>query len=425
MRRALWLLLILPACGTPCPRDPLAPVADPAWVVRMHEPPDLSLPVGMPGGETFTDPPGMQTYAAFALYDGAGLLANERWLDTYTTLPRVPGTVNAACSIPSRLAPGVLTVLLADGTRPAVSLDAASGARAGELVTYASPPEVAGQLVDLAALGDGRALVSRRRAPGGVGGDVLLVDDGERGVLFTYALGALSTGAVEPGAIALVEEGGAPTRAVVGLALPGEPASGAVAVIDTTTGEARRLDLPGLERCGAVVALAPSADGVARVAVLCVGDLTREPAERAGVGLALLEAPPGLPVTVASTRLASSLFSGRVPSRALVALAGAWVAVLAEGDPDGSRPDAVIAVHLGSDAATLLLEAPWTEAFGASLGQGDFRGTELWWPDARGAVHRFAMQGEDERATFELLAGAPLPGCSRLPPREVRAIPPR
>ena len=41
------------------------------------------------------DPPGLATYAAFALYDGAGGLANERWLDSYTPLELVGGNAGA------------------------------------------------------------------------------------------------------------------------------------------------------------------------------------------------------------------------------------------------------------------------------------------------------------------------------------------
>lgn len=425
MRRLMWLLMVLPACGAPCPTSPLAPIADPGWVLRMNEAPDVPPPMGTPGRETFVDPPGMATYAAFAIYDGAGAVANERWLDTYTGLAGVPGTVNAASSLPSRLAPGALTVLLADGTRPAVTLELGTGARTLELVTYAGAPTAAGQLVDLAPLGDGRALVTRRRGAGGAGGDLLLVDAAtDRGVLQSFALAALSSGAVEPGAIApLFDASGVAARAVVGLALPDEPGAGAVAIVDLAGGDVRRLDVAGLAGCGAVVSLAPDPTGVPRAAALCAGDLTVPPEDRAGVGLALLEAAPDLPVAVAAGRPSSTLFGGRVPTHALVALAGAWVAVVAGGDPTLGRPDSLLAVHLTSDAAALLLEEPWTEAFGAPLGQGAFRGAELWWPSARFAVHRFAMTGDDATASFAPLAGAPLPSCSRLPPRELRALP--
>lgn len=425
MRRLAWLLLLLPACGTPCPTDPLAPVVDPGWVLRMNEAPELTVPMETPGRETFVDPPGLATYAAFALYDGAGGLANERWLDSYTPLELVGGTVNAASALPTQLPVGGLTVLLADGTRPALTFDLATGERTLELATYAAPPSAAGQLVDLAPIGAGLALVTRRRSAGGFGGDLLLVDTAsDRGVVETYALGDLSAGAVEPGSVAPLRDAtGAATRAIVGLGLPDEPGAGAVAVIDTATGVVTRLDVPGLEQCGAAVSLAPDAAGVARVAVLCSGDLSRPVEERTGVGLARIEAAPDLAVTVAAGRTAASLFTGRVPTHALVALAGTWVAVVAAGDPTLGRPDALLAVDLASDAASLLVEEPWTDVYGAPLGQGDFRGSELWWPSARGTIYRFEMIGADALASFAPMPSPALPACSRLSPRQVRAIP--
>ncbi|MCA9606539.1 MAG: hypothetical protein KC619_13130 [Myxococcales bacterium] len=424
MRRFAWLLLLLPACGTPCPTDPLAPLAEPGWVLRMNEAPDVTPPTGTPGLETYVDPPGLDTYAAFAVYDGAGNLANERWLDTYTVLEGVAATVNAATALPSRLAPGALTVLLADGTRPALTFDPTTGNRSLELASYASAPSVAGQLVDLSPLDDGRAVVTRRRGEGGVGGDVLVVDTiADRGVLETFSLAGLSSGPVEPGAIARLGATAVDPRVVIGLALIDEPSAGAVAVVNPDTGDVVRYDVPGLSWCGEAVALAPSDVGAGRVGVLCSGDLTRPPEERSGVGLALLEAAPDGPVALVAGRTASTLFSNRLPTYGLVALAGTWVAAVSGGDPEVGRPDALLAVDLGSDAATVLVEEVWTDLYGAPLGQGDFRGTELWWPSARGAVYRFSMTGTDAAATFAALDPAPLPSCSRLPAREVRAIP--
>lgn len=425
MRRLAWLLLLLPACGAPCPTEPLAPLVDSGWVLRMNEAPDVTPPMGTPGRETFVDPPGLETYAAFAVYDGTGALANERWLDTYTVLEGVPGTVNAATAMPSRLTTGALTVLLADGTRPALTFDPATGGRTLELATYAGAPAAAGQLVDLSPLDDGRAVVTRRRGAGGVGGDVLIVDtSADRGVLQTRPLAGLSSGVVEPGSIARLGATAIDPRVVIGLALPDEMGAGAVAVVDPDTGDVMRLDLPGLSWCGAAVSLAPSPEGAGRVGVLCTGDLTRAPEERVGVGLALLEATPDGPVALAAGRPASTLFSGRLPTHGLAGLAGTWVAVVAGGDPALARPDALFAVDLASDAGTLLVEERWDEVLGQPLGQGDFRGTELWWPSARGAVYRFSMTGADASATFTMLDGAPLPSCSRLPPRELRAIGP-
>lgn len=431
MRRlAALLLLVLPACGTPCPTDPLTPLTDVAFVVRFNEAPVVTPPMMTPGLETFYDPPGVGTYAAFALYGDLGV-ANERWLDSATTLEGVAGTVDAASALPSRLSPGTVTLLLADGLRPAVGFATATGEPALSLSTYAAPPDAAGQLVDLAPMGDGTALATRRRSAGGAGGDLLLVDAvGDRGVLETFSLAGLAAGAIEPGAVApLYDASGLATRALVSLALPDEDDAGAVAVVDVETGDVRRFDVPGLTACGDVVALPADATGVARAAVLCTGDLTAAPAERRGVGLALLEAAPDLPVALAAGRPSSSLFSGRLPTESLVGLAGAWVAVVAGGDVTTGRPDALVAIDLASDAATVLLEEPRDDAFGAPLGHGDFRrdalgGGELWWPSARGVIHRFSMTGEDATAAFTALDGAPLPDCSRLSPREVRAIPP-
>lgn len=424
MRRFAWLLLLLPACGTPCPTDPLAPVVDPGWVLRMNEMPEVTPPTGTPGREAFVDPPGLDTYAAFAVYDGTGNLANERWLDSYTVLESVPGTVNAATALPSRLGTGALTVLLADGTRPAVTFDPTTGDRTLELATYAGAPAAAGQLVDLSPLDDGRAVVTRRRGEGGVGGDVLVVDTmADRGVLETFALTGLSSGRVEPGSIARLGATAVDPRVVIGLAIPDEPGAGAVAVVNPDTGDVARYDLPGLSWCGAVVSLAPGETGTGRVGVLCAGDLTLPPEERTGVGLVLLEAAPAGPIALTASRTAATLFSNRLPTQGLVALAGTWVAVVSSGDPDVGRPDALLAADLGSDAAALLVEEVWTDVYGAPLGQGDFRGTELWWPSVRGGIYRFSMTATDAAATFTPLDPAPLPSCSRLPPRELRAIP--
>jgi len=415
MRPWFALFCALAACGTPCPSDPLTPAAGAGWVVRFNALPNVAPPSTTPGEEALGEPPGLGTYAAFALYDDSGAIMNERWLDSATTLVGVVGGVNAATVLPQRLEPSSLTVLLADGLRSALTFDLSTGARGLDLTSYSSLPDSAGQLVDLVALGDGTALVSRRRAADGLGGDVLRVDrEADLGVLASFSLGLLSDGRVEPGNIAALGD-----RAVVGLGLLDEPATGAVAVLDLNDGSVTRLELFGLSGCGRVVSL----ELAGRVGVLCTGDLETSPESRTGAGFALLEGVSGEPVQVVATRPAARLFAGRSPTHGLVRLRGDWVAAVARGDALEGRPDALMAVHLSSDAASLLHEEAPDESYGAELGQGDFR-DELWWPSARGAIYRWSMTGTDNSATFALLEpSAALPGCSRLPPREVRALP--
>jgi len=410
-RLLAWIPLLI-ACAAPCPTEPLVPAPEARWAARFHEPGSPPMTVGTEGMERFSDPPGVATYAAFALYDEAGAAVAERWLDTFTPLPSVTGTVNAATRFSTRTPDGALTLLLADGLRPAVRLDAASGEPILVEATWASAPEVAGQLVDLAPLPDGTALATRRRAPGGLGGDLVRLDVvGDGGVIETVALSELSSGRVEPGTIAVVDG-----RAVIGLSLLDEPDAGAVAVYDLERATVARLDVPGLTACAQVVRLATG-----RVAALCTGDLAR-PGERADAGFARIDAPLDDAASVVDGRLTSALFRDRPPTGALVALNGAWVAAVSRGEPATGRPDALMAVDLASDAATLLLEEAWTEAFGESLGEGAFAAGELWWPSARGVIHRFAMTGEGASASFEALAGAALPGCSSLSPRAVAAL---
>ena len=413
MRRTLaWIPLLL-ACAAPCPTDPLVPAPDARFAVRFHEPPAPPMPDETAGMETFSDPPGVATYAAFALYDEAGQVVAERWLDTFTPLDAVIGTVNAATRFATRTPDGQLTLLLADGLRPALRVDVATGEPTLVAPTWVAAPTAAGQLVDLAPLPDGTALATRRRAPDGLGGDLVRLDVANGGaVLESVALSALSSGRVEPGTVAVVEG-----RAVIGLSLLDEPGAGAVAVYDLERATVERVDVPGLSNCAQVVRLASG-----RVGALCAGDLA-DPA-RAGVGFARIEATLDAPPAVLDGRPESTLFRDRAPTGALVALSGEWVAAVSRGDPTSGRPDALIAVDLASDAATLLLEAPFDEAFGGTLGAGAFAGGALWWPSARGVIYRFAMTGEDAAATFDALEPASPPGCFSLSPRAVSVVGP-
>lgn len=480
----LALLLVVPACGTPCPTSaPLLlprPGTDPQrWVVRFNEAPAAPEPMMLPGMETFVDPPGTETYAVFAVYSGTEIL-NPRWLDNYTRWVGASATVNAAAMMPSRLGADELTLLLPGGARPIVTFDITDGEVTHEIATSVSPPEAGGQIVDVARLAwddEELALATRRRGSGGVGGDLLLIDTaapvpGEvpLGVLQTVSLAALSTGAVEPTWIVAIAGDDLVSRVIVGLHLIEEENAGAVAVINLerpvirpTSTSARitsieRLDLVGLAWCTGIVPLPPErvAADTPRAAVLCTGDVTQPAMERNGAGIAVLDSAPGEPVRVASVRLASTLFSGRPPTGELIALAGDWVAYVSRGDAASALTDALMAIDLGatSDAREILYEEPWTEGLGAPLGRGDFAPAsgiardatrdcapsvvatygELWWPAARVGILRWTMRCSAEGSVSFLFRdnddladpsddSPELPGCHRLPARSVRALP--
>lgn len=419
---ALVLLVAAPACEpAPCPSDPLAPLSEPAWVVRFNETPMVDPSTVIPGVDRFTDPPGVGTYAAFAIYDTTPSLLDERWVDSYAAYPRASAGVDAASALPSELSAGALTLLLASGPRPAVTFDLASGS-AREAAPWANAPEAGGQLVDLAMLGDGTALAARRRGTGGVGGDLVLLDVAdERGVIATYGLESLSTGLVEPIEIALLAGAdGVASRAVVAIALADESDAGAVAVVDLASGALSRLDLPGASRwCLEVSSLAPDAaiPSRARVAVLCAGDRSLAVDERAGAGLILLEADASESVRIAGTVTAAALPARRPPEQSLRGLEGAWVAYVSLGDPGEPRPDALVVANLSSGAAEVLYEERWSDVHGPALGDGAFDG-ELLWPSVSGVMRWSLSDG-----VFTPLEPAPLPSCHTLPARVVRAIP--
>jgi hypothetical protein len=429
---AALLALPLAGCPTPCPSEPLTSFTEPPrWVARLNDrptapeaPPPAGTGAPIPGTGTVLDPPGVGDYAALAVYGAEGPPLNERWLDSFTTWEGATAPVDAAAWLPRRMTAGRLTLLLSTAGRPVARFDLAGGGVLDELPVWESPPDAGGQLSDLAPLGDGTALASRRRASGARGGDLVLLElDAPGRVARTYELSGLSSGAVWPGRIAPLDA----ETAAVGLGLPDEPEAGAVALVNVRTGEARRVEVPGLASCGAVAALAPdpALPDARRVAVLCTGDPMAEPSERRGAGLALLSVT-GPAARVEATRPSAELFEARPPTDSLVGLAGAWVAVRSLGDPRAGRPDALMVADLSSGAAARLAEEPWTERWGEGLGHGGFAADamELRWPSVRGGILRWRMEGDGPDAAFTPLPAVPTPDCSSLPVRVVRPLAP-
>lgn len=373
------------------------------------------------GHERATDPPGIGSYASFAVYGEEGAALNPHWLDSYTAWESATTVADAATALPRHMRRGELTLMLAGAGRPVVSFDLSSGEVTRNAPTWDRPPEIGGQLHDLVELLDGTALASRQRTGDGRGGDLVLLDLGRGKVLRSFDLSGLSTGSVWPVELAML---GA-EMAVVGLELPGEPDAGAVATVHVRTGEVRRLDLPTFQRCTSVVRLtsAASAAGPDQAAVLCTGDLRVSTIERRGAGLAWLVGDAGA-VTVGATRSSGELFEHRPPTGPWTGLAGTWVAVLSRGDPDVGRPDALFVADVSSEAAVLLYEERWTDRFGEGLGSGGFSpGTmELRWPSVSAGLLRWRMTSAGADARFDALPAVPAPGCSNAPARVVRAL---
>lgn len=431
--RCLLALLVTACATTPCPDEPLSrPSETPAFVVRVHDrlpPPDE---VTLPGTDRAPEPFGLGEYASHALYAADGRLLAERWLDNLTRWEGAAGTVDAASVLPARMRPGGLTVLLADGRRSRVRFETTSGLLLSQRETYTSPPPRGGQLIAETDLGDGTVLLSRARTDAAPA-DLLWIDadESEGAPRDVFGLSDLSSGRVTPGRGAPFTTGAAAERALITLWLEDEPDAGAFALVTPGDDDVTRVDLPGVSGCVDAAPVAPSGD-TPRVVVLCVGDPTRPAIERDRAGLVLLEAERTGPPIVAATRTQNELFRDYPPSSELVGLGGTWVAYLSEGD--ATRADVLLAVHMESDAGVILWEEDRTEIWGPALGSGDFAPGlgggagggvgELWWPSTREGVLRFEQTSEGADARFVTLAAAPQPGCSRLPPRAVRHLPP-
>ena len=455
-------LLALAGCGTPCAAPPaLAAVSEtPRWAVRFNGRPSETAPTTpLPGAEDeIPDPPGTGTYAAIGLYSdpapgGAPSLLSERWMDSTTLWEGATGSIDASTRLPTFGRDGELLFVLSSGTRNVVSL-ALVGAEPGRVVLDVPtriPATVGvttgGGLFDLAPIdlpeipGPEQAIASRLRSSDGLGDDLVLLDlrsgaSEEAGVVGAISLATLASGTVAPTQVVpLPNELGVSDRALVALGLPDEPNVGAVAIVAPQTGDILRFDLPGLARCTWAVRLEPrsSDPSIARVGVLCVGDVTLPPTERSGAGLALLTIPPNAGPSVEAIRPLSSLYPERPPTGPMVALAGDWVAVVSRGARDGSRPDTLLAYDLGSDAGAALDEEFWDPTYGEALGDGAYArelgaNGELWWPSSTRGILRIEMfGGTGVDAQFRLLDSAeriaPSPGCTRLPARVIRRLP--
>jgi hypothetical protein len=406
-------------CGTPCPSTPLTPLASsPRFVLELT---DFGAPGAMPsvpdGGVSEPEPAPvvLPEYATLAFYGGTSTLAvqHERWIDTYALWQGAAETYDARDGLPWSQPAGRLTLLMRQS--PSVAGFALpSGALVHDLAVPVMGTPEGDTLVDLAPVAGGLALASHRDGRLSV---LDLRDDGA--LLRTLDVASTVGTSVRAGRVAPL---GAGTQAVVGLDVAER---GLVALVDVGAGAVSLLELPGLRRCMEVAALPADASrpGLQRVGVLCVGEPGESPEAPLGAGLALLEADADTPLTLVVGRPLSTLFPGFAPTHALVGLNGGWVAVASRGGPE--RLDALLAIHLESDAGALLWQEAWTEQWGPGLGEGAFdpSASELVWPSVRSGLLRFRQVGTRSDARFDALPSARTPDCFRLAPRRARYLP--
>ncbi|MCB9598235.1 MAG: hypothetical protein H6719_36315 [Sandaracinaceae bacterium] len=395
MKRA-WLALALAACAPP---DGDCAAAD---LSRPAVPPSYAV--------VSTD----YTSSAIGLLDSDGSVITAAWLDSGTARPGIVAALSGDVVLPtSPFAPCTLVVVDRYGTDVVSMLDPCRDEPVRGQVdvgaAFAANPH------DVLRVGDA-VWITRYTANLAVDpadltrGDDVAILDGDR-VARRIDLGAIGDEGdvyARPDRMAPIRREGL-ERVVVGLARLSadfrQTGSGAVAVVDPVTLEARLHRVEGLSTCGEVD---PIGDAVV---VTCQGPAFADEAmRRAGAGVVAyrLDAAGEL-VEVAAWRAADHP-TDAVPTGPTVPVAeDRWVTV-AWGDAGTGATDRVLL--LGAEARVLFEAASFT------IGDGVYEAAHdlLLLPDAdRGVIHRLRADGT-EREPIDAT------GCHGLPPREVRRI---